>query len=239
MSNPTTCVDCGEPTQSAQSPRCPPCRKAHMLERCRENMRRSRAENPDKHRERARLFYADHPQKYREWGRRWRAANLEQARKLAREALRRRWASYPESMREQKREQKRLRRAANPEKYRAADNRYSRKRYAENPEPFKAHCKAWNAANPEAKRAQSQNRKARKRAAFVAPVTATDIARMTEQQAGRCAAPWCDASLADGYHVDHIIPLAKGGTHEPGNVQLLCPGCNLSKGCEDARYVRA
>lgn len=30
--------------------------------------------------------------------------------------------------------------------------------------------------------------------------------------------------------LDHIIPLAKGGTHEPANVQLACFRCNCLKG---------
>jgi hypothetical protein len=31
-------------------------------------------------------------------------------------------------------------------------------------------------------------------------------------------------------HVDHIIPLARGGTNDITNFQALCPKCNLSKG---------
>ena len=88
---------------------------------------------------------------------------------------------------------------------------------------------AWRRKNPEACRAHRATRKARVRAAFVAPVTAADIARMMERQGGRCNAPRCGADLAEGYHLDHVIPLAKGGTHEPANVQLLCPACNLQK----------
>lgn len=32
------------------------------------------------------------------------------------------------------------------------------------------------------------------------------------------------------YHIDHKIPLAKGGSNLEENLHLLCAGCNLSKG---------
>ena len=49
------------------------------------------------------------------------------------------------------------------------------------------------------------------------------------RQYGLCAA--CDTPLPEtGHHLDHIIPLARGGRNEDGNVQLLCPKCNLKKG---------
>ena len=31
------------------------------------------------------------------------------------------------------------------------------------------------------------------------------------------------------FHVDHIVPLAKGGKDEVTNMQFLCVGCNLNK----------
>ena len=51
-------------------------------------------------------------------------------------------------------------------------------------------------------------------------------------QKGRCAD--CAAHLLrDGpekCHADHIVPLARGGSHDIRNLQLLCPPCNLQKG---------
>lgn len=31
------------------------------------------------------------------------------------------------------------------------------------------------------------------------------------------------------YHIDHVIPLSKGGRHNYANVQVACPPCNLAK----------
>lgn len=33
-------------------------------------------------------------------------------------------------------------------------------------------------------------------------------------------------------HVDHIVPLSRGGTNDLENLQMLCSRCNLSKGAK-------
>lgn len=42
----------------------------------------------------------------------------------------------------------------------------------------------------------------------------------------------CGATASDGakLHVDHIIPIAKGGKTEMSNLRTLCDRCNLGKG---------
>lgn len=39
----------------------------------------------------------------------------------------------------------------------------------------------------------------------------------------------CRCDIKDGYHLDHIMPLALGGTNASVNLQLLCPACNRKK----------
>lgn len=43
----------------------------------------------------------------------------------------------------------------------------------------------------------------------------------------------CKKSIKKNFHADHIMPLYLGGKHEVGNIQLLCPTCNLRKSKKD------
>lgn len=92
----------------------------------------------------------------------------------------------------------------------------------------------YRARNPEKCSEHSRNRRARKRNAEGSH-TATDIARIFEHQRGLCAN--CHAKLFKSgkqtFHVDHIVPLAKGGSNWPDNLQCLCPQCNNRKRAKD------
>lgn len=44
-----------------------------------------------------------------------------------------------------------------------------------------------------------------------------------------CEACQAEGRTTIGTHADHIIPLAKGGTHDRSNYQLLCEPCHLEK----------
>lgn len=56
-----------------------------------------------------------------------------------------------------------------------------------------------------------------------------DITEILKRQKFKCAE--CGVSVKDkkNRHVDHIMPLALGGSNWPTNLQILCPPCNLSK----------
>ena len=106
--------------------------------------------------------------------------------------------------------------------------------YASNKEKMSANVAAWRVENPEkfrrSVRATSARRRARKLKAG-GKYTTADVQRIYKAQGGKCAC--CREKVGTDYHVDHIQPLAKGGSNSPSNIQILCPPCNKSKNAKD------
>lgn len=100
-----------------------------------------------------------------------------------------------------------------------------------NREACRRSAKAWKDAHPESGGRYASNRRARLKAAPGEGYTREDVDRLRHLQGNRCA--YCRTSLDDGFHVDHIQPIAKRGEHSPRNLQLLCPPCNQSKHAKD------
>jgi 5-methylcytosine-specific restriction endonuclease McrA len=77
-------------------------------------------------------------------------------------------------------------------------------------------------------RVKSHNRRAREARAD-GRHTLEDVKLQFISQKGLCW--WCSTKLDPGdYHIDHRIPLDRGGTNWPNNICVTCPKCNLSKG---------
>lgn len=58
-------------------------------------------------------------------------------------------------------------------------------------------------------------------------VTPEEIEQMFIDQQGLCA--YCECHISTGYHIDHMLPLSRGGQGDWSNIALTCPFCNLSK----------
>lgn len=101
-----------------------------------------------------------------------------------------------------------------------------RRRYQLQAEQRRAEAKAWRAANPEKVRIQWKVRQARERCAEGNHIP-DDIRALYQLQNGHCA--YCGITLHHKYHVDHIMPLSRGGSNNPDNLALACRSCNLSK----------
>lgn len=99
-----------------------------------------------------------------------------------------------------------------------------------NREYHRALNRQWSKRNPVAARALVARRRALEAGAD-GRYTKKDVDALMVDQGGLCNA--CHCSLeASGYHVDHVMPISKGGANDIGNLQLLCPTCNRSKGAK-------
>lgn len=139
---------------------------------------------------------------------------------------------------------KKLRYSENPEPVKAAASKWA----AENRDRKSAKCKEWREANKEyikksmrawySENIESVLASNRKRRAISRSAdghhTAADVRALLDNQQGFCAN--CKAKLFKSgkqkFHVDHIMPLALGGSNWPANLQCLCPRCNMSKGAK-------
>jgi 5-methylcytosine-specific restriction endonuclease McrA len=85
----------------------------------------------------------------------------------------------------------------------------------------------WVRLNKDRHKANVRNRKARLKLS-IGKHTGAEIKTLLDRQKCKCAN--CQTSLKNGYHADHVMPLALGGSNFIQNIQLLCAACNLSKG---------
>lgn len=158
-----------------------------------------------------------------EYGKQWRERNHEYLKE------------YRDEHREQLREYRLGK--SHTEEYRANRRQYKRRWYAKNKERMRQYYQEnrdklleyqhryWK-ENPEQLRVISARR--RERAIENGGThTAADIKRQYKAQRGRCY--YCGIKVGKVYHVDHVIPLARGGSNGPENLVIACPACNLSK----------
>jgi len=101
---------------------------------------------------------------------------------------------------------------------------------ARNEEHLRRYRRSYRERNIEAVRVRVAQRRAMRRDAE-GRYTLDEILELRKKQKGRCAA--CFKAFWMSYHIDHVMPLSKGGGNGITNIQLLCPPCNLSKGAKD------
>lgn len=168
---------------------------------------------------------------YNQWRREYTKNNSDKINGAARQ--------YRERHGDRINEQRRLRRAEDAE-YRERINRqareamardedrrqkareYNRQWVAANRERLNAYSREYNKRNPDVEWNKKQRRRTAERNG-----KRVDRQAIWERDGGVCRI--CNDPIEGPFHIDHIVPLALGGTHEPANCQLAHPACNQEK----------
>jgi 5-methylcytosine-specific restriction endonuclease McrA len=111
-----------------------------------------------------------------------------------------------------------------------------RRYWKENPEAKKEHDRWWAQekwwleyqTRPELRlytRQKSKRRKAQMRDSVAIQVKGREIRARFAEFDHRCAYCGADGDL----HIEHVVPISKGGPHSIGNIIPACESCNYSK----------
>lgn len=148
-------------------------------------------------------YRTTHPEYEREYARRYRAAHLDQVR-----------------------ERQRMYYAANLEKRRASARASARRRYSTNRDRVQRSNQKWKSANPQRLIEYNRRRRAKKQNCKREHY---DPYPLLDSQGWLCF--YCgDPLVFAGAHLEHRVPLCRGGSDTLDNVAWSCPSCNLKKG---------
>lgn len=207
------CPKCQTETERYASGGCKVCVKAYSAAR--------RAANPEKNKATSIAWAAANPERKKANNKAWNLANPEKLK-----ASKAAWVSANP-------ERNKIYRSANLEKISAYQKLYyvsnqeklckKTKNWKEN-NPDKV--KSWLKLNPEVARLHNQNYRSKKRTNG-GTLSKGLSAKLFKLQKGKC--PCCKEPLGDNYHLDHIVPIALGGSNTDDNIQLLRGTCNHQK----------
>lgn len=235
MEKTATCFSTRDVGRSLRSA-CKECENKRYLEKYREaavaRSKQRYAENAEAERLRSSIKYAANRDYYLDKNKNWAIDNRERYLELKRN----RYAKNSEKLAEQSkaayaanrdeiRARRKTERVANHE-LRARERAYydaNKDRYAERQREALAEFPEKFSARRHARRALQYS--------AAGSHTAEQILELMEKQRGKCAC--CRVDIRGNYHKDHITALARGGSNDITNIQLLCPKCNLSKNAKD------
>lgn len=107
---------------------------------------------------------------------------------------------------------------------------YDKKYRKENFDKIYARQKIWISENIDHARMYKRAATNKRRSLFLNAegfYTTKDIEEIYNSQDGKCY--YCKKDVGHKFHIDHYVPLSKGGTNNPDNLVISCPSCNLRK----------
>lgn len=182
-----------------------------------------RASNPEQARERDRDNYQKNQENIRARARAKRAEDVEAARERERE-----WRQKNPDVH---RKAALKYRKNNLEQVRALDRARQAERRVADPERHKEIARRYRKKNRAKLLVKYRENNARRKGA-TGSHTAEELWLMRECQNHLCA--YCETPIFDVFHVDHMMPLSRGGTNDWTNLAITCPTCNLRKNARTA-----
>lgn len=119
-------------------------------------------------------------------------------------------------------------------KVRQASIDYSRRWAEAHPEIVREVKRAYKRRNPDVQRMATIRRRARIKGSG-GYLSTTQWAAILDACGRRCLACGATEQTAK-LTVDHVVPLAVGGSNDPANIQVLCMSCNVSKATRSTDY---
>lgn len=108
---------------------------------------------------------------------------------------------------------------------------YDRERHKGQASEVAKRAAEWNRANRERRAAITRNYSCRRRVKVGVGVSTQALREWTAAQKKVCH--WCGCKCPNSFHIDHYVPLSKGGAHELQNLVIACGPCNLRKNAKD------
>jgi 5-methylcytosine-specific restriction endonuclease McrA len=158
---------------------------------------------------------ADNPDKFKAEMQNWHDANVEYERQ------------YRSDRKDKIAENVRNWRVSHPYEYSLQGKRYRSK----HPDIVKIRVGNWRRQHPDSVRAHGNKRRALKRGnggSYTAADVALQIRGQTDKR-GQLRCWWGGEVIMGGYHIDHVIPLDKGGRNDAANIVISCPKHNMEK----------
>jgi len=166
--------------------------------------------NPEKNRKSQRKWQQNNPEKHKKMVREWRKNNPEYKKQYwqkNKEELQKEFRKYYQINKEREKERKRKWEKNHPDKIRE----YGQK---------------WTKNNPD--KIREKNLKRRTKGTIKRGI----ISKLINENIfkyGIITCEKCKKECENNFHVDHIVPISRGGTNDYSNLQILCQYCNLSK----------
>ena len=151
-----------------------------------------------------------------------------------RERIRARKRVHYATHREEMLAKQKIANAARPEERNQYDREYLATHHEKVRETKRAYCRTHSVE----RQAYDAIRRAAKAGATVAQRDEIREIYRRAREEPRIRCYLCRKSIERGHrHVDHIVPLSKGGDHRPANLAIACDECNVRKSAKEPGEV--